>query len=185
MQDSQGIPQIERDLLQVEQLSQKLKARTARIDSGSQTLAATRLLAQEGLNSRKCEPLAHHWCLDDFRISVHASWIDAVRAHFHSLFCMHRLTRALQTFELRPTYEDVLPVESTSVEEYLEQMHELTTITAIQVCLRLNNLPEQALLHACGWHLWHLMSPRKYPECFHRKLKGIPSAHLRSTWTRA
>lgn len=54
VQDSQGIPQVERDLLQVEQLSQKLKSRTTRVDSGSQTLAATRLLAQEGLNSRKC-----------------------------------------------------------------------------------------------------------------------------------
>ena len=54
VQDSQGIPQVERDLLQVEQLSQKLKSKTARIDSRSQTLAATRLLAQEGLNSRKC-----------------------------------------------------------------------------------------------------------------------------------
>ncbi len=51
---------------------------------------------------------------------------------------LYRLTRALQTFELRPTYEDVLPVESTSVEEYLEQMHEMTTITAIQVRLTWN-----------------------------------------------
>lgn len=49
------------------------------------------------------------------------------------LFLVHRLTRALQTIELRPTYEDVLPVESTSVEEYLEQMHETTTMAAIQV----------------------------------------------------
>ena len=43
-----------------------------------------------------------------------------------------RLTRALQTFELRPSYEDVLPAESASVEEYLEQLHELTTVAAIQ-----------------------------------------------------
>ncbi|KAK9915316.1 hypothetical protein WJX75_007541 [Coccomyxa subellipsoidea] len=115
--DSQGIPQIERDLLQVEQLSQKLKARTARIDSGSQTLAATRLLAQEGLNSRK-------------------------------------LTRALQTFELRPTYEDVLPVESTSVEEYLEQMHELTTITAIQEAQRDTISAFEEYMDACMTADW-------------------------------
>ena len=31
-----------------------------------------------------------------------------------------------------------MPAESTSVEEYLEQMHEITTITAIQVCLGQN-----------------------------------------------
>ena len=46
-----------------------------------------------------------------------------------------RLTRALQTFELRPTYEDVMPVESSSVQEYLDQMHEYTTIAAIQVTM--------------------------------------------------
>ncbi len=46
---------------------------------------------------------------------------------------MSRLTRALQTIELRPTYDDILPVESTSVEEYLEQMHETSTMAAIQV----------------------------------------------------
>ena len=44
-----------------------------------------------------------------------------------------RLTRALQTFELRTTYEDVLPVESVSVQEYLEQLHDMTTLAAIQV----------------------------------------------------
>ena len=47
-----------------------------------------------------------------------------------------RLSRALQTFELRPTYEDVFQVEGSSVEEYLQQVHELTVITAIQVRLR-------------------------------------------------
>lgn len=31
-----------------------------------------------------------------------------------------------------------MPAESTSVEEYLEQMHEMTTITAIQVRSGLN-----------------------------------------------
>lgn len=44
-----------------------------------------------------------------------------------------RLSRALQTFELRPTYEDVFQVEGSSVEEYLQQVHEMTVITAIQV----------------------------------------------------
>lgn len=60
LQDSQGLPQVERDLLQVEQLSQKLKARTARADAGQQTLAATRLLAHEGLDTRKCAPSSPH-----------------------------------------------------------------------------------------------------------------------------
>ena len=40
--------------MQVEQLSQKLRARAARADHSEEAFAATRLLAQEGLNNRKC-----------------------------------------------------------------------------------------------------------------------------------
>ena len=45
---------MERDLRQVEQYSQELKAKAARIDPADDALAATRLLAQEGLSTRKC-----------------------------------------------------------------------------------------------------------------------------------
>ena len=44
-----------------------------------------------------------------------------------------RLTQALQTFDLTPAYEDVFQVETGTVEEYLQQVHEMTVITAIQV----------------------------------------------------
>ncbi len=53
-QDAEGFPRVERDLVQVEQLSQKLRARAARADHSEEAFAATRLLAQEGLNNRKC-----------------------------------------------------------------------------------------------------------------------------------
>ena len=53
-QDTQGFPRVERDLRQVEQYSQELKAKAARIDLAGDALAATRLLAQEGLSTRKC-----------------------------------------------------------------------------------------------------------------------------------
>lgn len=33
-----------------------------------------------------------------------------------------RCLQALQTFELRPTYEDVFQVETATVEEYLQQV---------------------------------------------------------------
>ena len=56
MQDAEGFPRVERDLVQVEQLSQKLRAKAARADHSEESLAATRLLAQEGLNNRKCVP---------------------------------------------------------------------------------------------------------------------------------
>ena len=53
VQDNKGIPQVQRDLHQVEQLSRNLRAKTARLDAGAETIAATRLLAHEGLNTRK------------------------------------------------------------------------------------------------------------------------------------
>ena len=53
-QDTQGFPRVERDLRQVEQYSQELKVKAARIDPAGDALAATRLLAQEGLSTRKC-----------------------------------------------------------------------------------------------------------------------------------
>ena len=52
-QDNKGVPQIQRDLQQVEQLSKNLSAKTARLDAGAEAVAATRLLAHEGLNTRK------------------------------------------------------------------------------------------------------------------------------------
>ena len=62
---------------------------------------------------------------------------DAFRptSQTQELCLLGRLSRALQTFELRPTYEDVFQVEGSSVEEYLQQVHEMTVITAIQVRL--------------------------------------------------
>lgn len=81
----QAFPRVQRDILQVEQYSQKLRGKAARGDATAETLEASRLLAHEGLNPR-------------------------------------RLTQALQTFELRPTYEDVFAVETATVDEYLQQV---------------------------------------------------------------
>ena len=47
--------------------------------------------------------------------------------------CARRFTQELAAFELKPTYEDVFPGESRTVEEYLQQVHEMTVISAIQV----------------------------------------------------
>ena len=66
------------------------------------------------------------------------------------LCLLGRLSRALQTFELRPTYEDVFQVEGSSVEEYLQQVHEMTVITAIQV--RLTATSQECAL--CGFLVW-------------------------------
>lgn len=53
-QESQGFPRVERDVLQVEQFSQKLRGKASRLDATSEALDASRLLAQEGLNPRRC-----------------------------------------------------------------------------------------------------------------------------------
>lgn len=54
-QDAHGFPRVERDLAQVERFSASLKERTARVvaDVGADRAAAARLLAAEGVNTRR------------------------------------------------------------------------------------------------------------------------------------
>ncbi|KAH7429846.1 hypothetical protein KP509_09G068400 [Ceratopteris richardii] len=98
---SAQFPPIQRSLDQLEVLSKKLKARTSRLEAPSQSIAATRLLAREGINA-------------------------------------DQLTRDLKSFELKTSFEDVFPVEATTVEEYLQQVHEMTMLSAIQEAQRDN-----------------------------------------------
>ncbi|KAK1293387.1 Uncharacterized protein QJS10_CPB17g01746 [Acorus calamus] len=92
---SAQFPPLQRSLDQLEALSQKLKARTMRAEAPTQSIAATRLLAREGINAEQ-------------------------------------LARDLKSFELKTTYEDVFPAEATSVEEYLQQVHEMAMVSAVQ-----------------------------------------------------
>eukprot|EP00850_Spirogloea_muscicola_P020312 SM000212S06905 [mRNA] locus=s212:235478:240905:+ [translate_table: standard] len=85
----------QRSLDQLENLSRQLKAKTTRRDTARETMAATRLLAREG--------------------------IDA-----------DQLTHDLHSFELKTSFEDVFPVEATSVDEYLQQIHEMAILSAIE-----------------------------------------------------
>ncbi|KAL2464644.1 Nuclear pore complex protein [Forsythia ovata] len=92
---SAQFPPLQRNLDQLESLSKKLKAKTLRTEAPSQSIAATRLLAREGINAEQ-------------------------------------LARDLKSFELKTTFEDVFPAEATSVEEYLQQVHEMAMISAVQ-----------------------------------------------------
>ncbi|CBI29807.3 hypothetical protein VitviT2T_013028 [Vitis vinifera] len=92
---SAQFPPLQRNLDQLEALSKKLKSKTLRAEAPSQSVAATRLLAREGLNAEQ-------------------------------------LARDLKSFELKTTFEDVFPAEATSVEEYLQQVHEMAIVSAIQ-----------------------------------------------------
>ncbi|KFK34970.1 hypothetical protein AALP_AA5G217400 [Arabis alpina] len=98
---SAQFPPLQRNLDQLEALSRKLKAKTLRNEAPSQSLAATRLLAREGINA-------------------------------------DQLSRDLKSFELKTTFEDVFPAETTSVEEYLQQVHEMAVVSAIQVAQKDN-----------------------------------------------
>ncbi|KAL6534642.1 Nuclear pore complex protein nup93a [Orobanche gracilis] len=92
---SAQFPPLQRNFDQLEALSKKLKAKTFRTEAPSQSIAATRLLAREGLNAEQ-------------------------------------LARDLKSFELKTTFEDVFPAEATTVEEYLQQVHEMTMLSAVQ-----------------------------------------------------
>ncbi|KAI8559056.1 hypothetical protein RHMOL_Rhmol04G0145500 [Rhododendron molle] len=92
---SAQFPPLQRNLDQLEALSKKLKAKTLRTEAPTQSIAATRLLAREGINA-------------------------------------DQLARDLKSFELKTTFEDVFPAEATSVEEYLQQVHEMAMVSAIQ-----------------------------------------------------
>ncbi|GAB2227958.1 hypothetical protein Droror1_Dr00009787 [Drosera rotundifolia] len=92
---SAQFPPLQRNLDQLETLSKKLKAKSLRSEDPSQSIAATRLLAREGINAEQ-------------------------------------LARDLKSFELKTTYEDVFPAEAATVEEYLQQVHEMWMISAIQ-----------------------------------------------------
>lgn len=44
-----------------------------------------------------------------------------------------RYNRDLLELELRPTHDDVFQSQPSTVDEYLQQVHESTVVTAIQV----------------------------------------------------
>lgn len=45
-----------------------------------------------------------------------------------------RLDQEVTGLELQPTLEDVFHADTTSVEDYLQQVQDMTILTAIQVC---------------------------------------------------
>ena len=132
-QESQGFPRVERDVLQVEQFSAKLRAKAARADATSEALDASRLLAQEGLNPRRRARHARRGrCPGPGLPARSAPGCSAgappagpenARRRCCRRCCRWccRLNQALQGLQLRPTYEDVFQVETSTVEEYLQQ----------------------------------------------------------------
>ena len=141
--------------MQLEQFSQKLRAKAARADHSEEAFAATRLLAQEGLNNRRYMPT--------IELPVPMLQLLSAKSSDNASTCAaRRFTQEVQALELRLTYEDVFQVEASTVEEYLQQVHQMTVISAIQVCHRvatlqhikrdgfvLQILPKRSSCHQC------------------------------------
>lgn len=136
----QAFPRVQRDITQVEAYSSKLRARAARGDAGAETLEASRLLAGEGLNPRKLTQASSAW---KSRTATKWGHVGGARMRrkggrwllplllpaaaddptaVDRVSCPCWWLQALQTFELRPTYEDVFAVETATVDEYLQQV---------------------------------------------------------------
>lgn len=66
----------------------------------------------------------------------------------------NRLNQALQTFELRPTHEDVFRGDTPSVDEYLRQVHEMIAATAVQEAHRSAIAAFEGHMDACMEAEW-------------------------------
>ncbi|ERN00292.1 hypothetical protein AMTR_s00107p00047780 [Amborella trichopoda] len=66
------------------------------------------------------------------RIEAPNQSIAAIRLLAREGINAEQLARDLKSFELKTTFEDIFPVEATSVEEYLQQVHEMAMVSAVQ-----------------------------------------------------
>ncbi|KAA8517148.1 hypothetical protein F0562_017441 [Nyssa sinensis] len=113
---SDQFPPLQRNLDRLEVLSKKLKAKTRRTEAPSQSIAATRLLAREGINA---EQLARD--LKSFELKERNTHpFEDVEMSIYRMKILIRL------------FEDVFPAEATNVEEYLQQVHEMAMVSAVQ-----------------------------------------------------
>ncbi|PNX98943.1 nuclear pore complex protein, partial [Trifolium pratense] len=115
-----------RNLDQLEALSKKLKSKTVRAEAPSQSIAAT-----------SCSPSNPFAYLNSgiayVEIIVLHAQVDCVPSLLaREGINAEQLARDLKSFELKTTFEDVFPVEATSVEEYLQQVHEMAMVSAVQ-----------------------------------------------------
>lgn len=55
--------------------------------------------------------------------------------------------------ELQPTLEEIFHADTTSVDDYLQQVQDMSILTAIQVCRPPHPRPHLLVAtHACGHH---------------------------------
>ncbi|GAA0140923.1 transporter [Lithospermum erythrorhizon] len=73
---STHFPPLQRNLDQLEALSKKLKAKTLRTEAPTQSIAATRLLAREGINA---EQLARDLKSFELKVDIDKMFIHLIR----------------------------------------------------------------------------------------------------------
>ncbi|KAG8042912.1 hypothetical protein GUJ93_ZPchr0860g38053 [Zizania palustris] len=66
------------------------------------------------------------------RAEAPAQSLSATRLLAREGINAEQLARDLKSFELKTTFEDVFPSEATTVEEYLQQLHEMAIVSSIQ-----------------------------------------------------
>lgn len=155
MQDAEGFPQVDRDLMQVEEMSQKLRTNASPLDQSEDAFAASRLLAQQGVNTRRCFLGCTLISIQHSSLSsTESSSMGAVRRLLRVIdirhLCTCRYNRDLLELELRPTHEDVFQSQPSTVDEYLQQVHESTVVTAIQASLSVSPWLNAASAHTCA-----------------------------------
>ncbi|XVF75760.1 hypothetical protein PTKIN_Ptkin13bG0213100 [Pterospermum kingtungense] len=83
-------------------------------------------------NLDQLEALSKKLKAKTLRTEAPSQSISATRLLAREGINAEQLTRDLKSFELKTTFEDVFPAEATSVEEYLQQVHEMAMVSAIQ-----------------------------------------------------
>ncbi|KAG7561192.1 Nucleoporin interacting component Nup93/Nic96 [Arabidopsis thaliana x Arabidopsis arenosa] len=83
-------------------------------------------------NLDQLEALSRKLKAKTLRNEAPAQSISATRLLAREGIDADQLSRDLKSFELKTTFEDVFPAETTNVEEYLQQVHEMAMVSAIQ-----------------------------------------------------
>lgn len=83
-------------------------------------------------NLDQLESLSKKLKTKTLRAEAPSQSISAIRLLAREGINAEQLARDLKSFELKTTFEDVFPSEAATVEEYLQQVHEMAMVSSIQ-----------------------------------------------------
>lgn len=79
------------------------------------------------------------WMLATLLACAGLLWAWQLLHRARAMILYRRMTRALQTFEIKPAYEDLATPGATSLQAYLKRVHEMNVLAAMQVGLGLRS----------------------------------------------